>query len=383
MIVFSQGVSEFLATNIPDVIDIEGVPTTILEWQNFTEYTIGDIVRDGSWYFRTASDIEATEDRDRPSEDRTAWARYSPSNAYAMIDDRAGTSTEVDQSPTTDYITTGATQTVTTAIDEIVLYEVASGSTGTGELGHYYKAKTVQSSIDLDTQLFDTDTTNWEDLGILGKIIAEFDNSLRYDAVVFGEVQGSSITVELINSSEVVEQTITQEILEIGDELTSDMYSYYYSPLGSADSRYDLFFKLPSAGVKIRVTIEESIFGGASCSYMIAGNSIYAGEQRADVNFSYTDNSIQSRDSFGIVSLTQRYATQNLSPSTYIKTDLLIGMKKKMRSLFGIPVATVVDDREESTYQNIIQLSVMTDFTPVLRTSDTESLCSFKFEELI
>jgi hypothetical protein len=69
-----------------------------------------------------------------------------------------------DNIPT--YTTTGATQVVTTAIDDIVYYDVASGATGTGTLGHYYKSKTVQASLDLNLVLFATDTTNWEDLGI-------------------------------------------------------------------------------------------------------------------------------------------------------------------------------------------------------------------------
>ncbi|MCK5613303.1 hypothetical protein KAR91_66140 [Candidatus Pacearchaeota archaeon] len=64
------------------------------------------------------------------------------------------------------YTTTGATQTVTTAVDEIVYYAVASGSTGTGIVGNYYRAKTIQVDVDLDTELFATDTTNWADLGI-------------------------------------------------------------------------------------------------------------------------------------------------------------------------------------------------------------------------
>ena len=69
-----------------------------------------------------------------------------------------------DNLPT--YTTTGATQVVTTVIDDIVYFDVASGATGTGTLGHYYKALTVQVDLDLNLVLFATDTTNWEDLGI-------------------------------------------------------------------------------------------------------------------------------------------------------------------------------------------------------------------------
>lgn len=67
---------------------------------------------------------------------------------------------------TTSYTTTGSTQTVTTAVDEIVYYAVASGSTGTGTVESYYRSKTVQVGVDLDTELFATDTTNWEYISI-------------------------------------------------------------------------------------------------------------------------------------------------------------------------------------------------------------------------
>ena len=65
-----------------------------------------------------------------------------------------------------DYTTTGATQVVTTAIGEKVYFDVASGGTGSGTLGEYYQAKTVQVDLELDNVDFDTDTTNWTALGI-------------------------------------------------------------------------------------------------------------------------------------------------------------------------------------------------------------------------
>jgi hypothetical protein len=63
------------------------------------------------------------------------------------------------------YTTTGSEQIVTTAVGEVVSFAVASGSTGTGTVGNYYQALTVQADVDLDTETFATDTTNWLDLG--------------------------------------------------------------------------------------------------------------------------------------------------------------------------------------------------------------------------
>lgn len=63
------------------------------------------------------------------------------------------------------YTTTGATQSVTTAVGEVVSFAVASSGAGTGTVGNYYQALTVQAAVDLDLELFATDTTNWLDLG--------------------------------------------------------------------------------------------------------------------------------------------------------------------------------------------------------------------------
>jgi len=64
------------------------------------------------------------------------------------------------------YTTTGASQVVTTAVDEIVDIKVALGGTGTGTTGNFYRAKTIQATIDLENEDFSS-TTNWEDLGAI------------------------------------------------------------------------------------------------------------------------------------------------------------------------------------------------------------------------
>ncbi len=76
----------------------------------------------------------------------TATGKYSTSNAIT-------------------YSTDGSTQSVTTAIGEVVYFEIASSGAGTGVIGNYYQALTVQVAVDLDLETYDTDTTNWLDLG--------------------------------------------------------------------------------------------------------------------------------------------------------------------------------------------------------------------------
>ena len=91
-----------------------------------------------------------------------------PAGATVVRGTVLGRATATDKYATghaVSYTTTGATQSVTTAVGEVVSFAVASGSTGTGTVGNYYQALTVQASVDLNLELFATDTTNWLDLG--------------------------------------------------------------------------------------------------------------------------------------------------------------------------------------------------------------------------
>lgn len=68
------------------------------------------------------------------------------------------------------YTTTGATQSVTTVIGEVVDFAVASSGAGTGAIGNHYQALTVQTAVDLDLETFATDTENWLDLGAVSGV---------------------------------------------------------------------------------------------------------------------------------------------------------------------------------------------------------------------
>lgn len=78
---------------------------------------------------------------------------------------RATASGKYALSNAVSYTTDGSTQSVTTAVGEVVSFAVASSGAGTGVVGNYYQALTIQASVDLDLETFATDTTNWLDLG--------------------------------------------------------------------------------------------------------------------------------------------------------------------------------------------------------------------------
>jgi hypothetical protein len=91
-----------------------------------------------------------------------------PANSTIKRGTVLGRATATDKYSTANavsYTTTGSSQVVTTAVGQVVNFAVASGSTGTGTVGNYYQALTVQATLELNTVLFATDTTNWKNLG--------------------------------------------------------------------------------------------------------------------------------------------------------------------------------------------------------------------------
>jgi hypothetical protein len=313
VIIFNQKIEVLTASNIPDELIIDGTPVTIDPWTPSTEYFPDDIKRFGSWYYRCATHIEATEDREDPSKDKSTWSIHSPSNTYAMIDDRSNTATE---------------------------------TSGTS-------------------------------------IVVEFDNVDRYDAIAFGQLKASNVKVEIFDSVSTLLYTREVAINEIGTDAEANWYSYYYAPLADETSRYDLYMSLPQTGVKIKVTISESTFGGTACSFMVAGNGLYCGEAKSEVSFRFEDNSIKEKDPFGITNLVQRYAQDISDVDTTIETNYFLALKRKMKKMYGIPLAVVIDEREDTKYENLLSLSYLDDFGEILRDANKRSRCNFSFSELV
>jgi len=104
------------------------------------------------------------------------------------------------------YATTGSTQSVTTVIGEVVHFAVASSGAGTGTIGNFYQALTVQASVDLDLETFATDTVNWLDLGaIIGSETAQ--------TVLEKEIVNA--TASIVNVKEVVNKKGTFNTLGV------------------------------------------------------------------------------------------------------------------------------------------------------------------------
>ena len=112
--------------------------------------------------------------------------------------------------------TTGSLLLATIAIGEVVKYTAASGNTGNGIVGNYYKCKVAITSVDLDTVDF-TVESNWESLGTKNGFFYESGFTIpntwtQGDNAFIGNDGSTLVNVEVLSETTTFKTTFTYEI---------------------------------------------------------------------------------------------------------------------------------------------------------------------------
>jgi len=356
MLLAKQGITNILKTNL-----VESYP----DFEELTAYIIGDIRRDGNFYFKAATPILDT-NTIHPADDPTRWAKVRPSNRYAMIDTSSLT-TSTNEHITPDWLVGTAYIINETSRDTITndFYICIADITGGGEPS--------------------TNPTNWElYLPSSDGIIVEFDNP-RYNVIAFGYVVSDKITIEFSSDDfATIEDTIIIENYGwVTQNSTPDWYSYYYGEFSAAGDTKDAFkILVPKAG-KIRVTFDVSTVdaGLASCGYMVAGNTVYAGCTMDGVKLSYKDYSVKTTDAFGTTVLTKRNAQRILKFSVATDVNAVYQVSKEVRKLLATNLLVIGDESDTSHFENLLLLSYIEVFTADLKTSNTKNISQWTIVE--
>ncbi len=312
MLLSKQAITDYTATNIS-----ESYP----DWATLTQYTIGEIVRDGNFYWKAAVSIPDT-NTVRPTEAPTKWSQVRASNRYAMLDTSSITYTD-NQNNTSGDPTEG--------------------------------------------------------------IIVEFDNA-RYDIIAFGGVISDLITIEFSADDFVtIDETITIENQYwVTDNSEANWYSYYYGEFTEEGDLTSFFRNITPRAGKIRVTIAPSSVdnGLAQCSYMVCGNSVYAGATLSGVDISTKDWSVREYDAFGTLNIVKRNIQQIITCSTVHDRNYTIPLYKSVKKLRSTHILIVGDEADDSQFENILMLGTIEDDTTKAETSP-KNFSDFMFVESI
>jgi len=312
MLLSKQGVAQYTSTNIS-----ESYP----DWVALTAYVIGDIVRDGNFYWKCTTPIDIT-NTIPPTKALTKWATVRASNRYAMLDTSSLTYTDNQHN--------------------------TSGDPTEGII------------VEFDNPRFDIIAFGYV---ITSQIIIEFSSD---DFVTIDE------TITINNNSWV---SPTNE---------ANWYDYYYGTFQEAGETYSFYQEIIPRSGKIRVTILPSDIdnGLAQCGYMITGNSIYAGDTQDNVKISFKDWSNREYDDFGTLKVLKRNVQQNFQLQTVVDNSYSVQLFKKIKPILSTPILIVGDESKDSIFENLLMLGTIQKFDGGVQNSP-KNFTSFKLEELI
>ena len=352
-----QAISEFETSTIISRWsdwDIGVTYTTEADANNLTD---GAVAKYGNYYYRTiTNDNTGNNPEDTLG---TKWIRWDISNQNAMIDLRSTSESISDRVP--DYLTTGVSQIVDISVYTVVLYDVASGSTGDGVIGTTYRAVIEQLASDLDLEDF-TNETNWE--VFLGDLIVTFPKR-TIDTLAIGYYTCDTLRIELLDEvgtvvwSEEEDQTPNEDVI--------DYYSYMYSEYTLEVDRARVF-KLPDTiGVTIRVTFTvETSTVTAKCGFLIADEAISMGDTLYGVDFSFNSYSTKTTDTLGITHVTKSGIQDVVDFETVIDSAIMATNKRKIRSIYDEVLAFIIDPSDPSRYDNLVTLGMIDSVSIVL-----------------
>lgn len=208
-------------------------------------------------------------------------------------------------------------------------------------------------------------------------IIVEIDRELE-DSLVIGNFEASTILIEVVDKTtgEVYE---TIEHNESVNELVFDFWDYIYAPYSGYSDRA-LYFTLGryESGVgntKVRITfVKDLILDTASCGYFIMGEGIDMGETLAGVNFSFNSFSTKETDSYGIISINKRAAQDLVDFETKVPRNRAMRTKSIAKQRKDDIVAFVVDESQDSEFDNMITLGTTEDVSTVVSSMNKTTL---------
>lgn len=212
-----------------------------------------------------------------------------------------------------------------------------------------------------------------------GDMYVEFSQN-RMSTLGIGNYEADKITIEIKNSSDTVLWTYHTE--SSVNEFIVDYYSYIYE-----DYNYevDRAFKinLPIIGDKVKVTFHKSTEAATtSCGFLVGGTPVSIGETLYGVNFQFTSYAVKEFDDFGSLTITKRAVQDLVDFETMIDSSDLPAMKREVKKIYNDIVMFIVDESEDSKYENLITLGTIQDVSTILE-NPVKTIMSFSIVEAV
>jgi len=212
-----------------------------------------------------------------------------------------------------------------------------------------------------------------------GDMVVEFLQN-RMTTLGIGNYEANTVTIEIKDILETViwSYTTTSAL----NEFITDYYSYMYEDYGY---EVDRAFKvnLPIIGHKVKVTFNKSTEATTTaCGFLVGGTPVSIGKTLYGVNFQFTSYAVKEFDDFGTLTITKRAVQDLVDFETVINSNELISMKKEVKKIYNDIVMFIVDENDDSPYENLITLGTIQEMSTVLE-NPVVTIMSFSIVEAI
>lgn len=166
------------------------------------------------------------------------------------------------------------------------------------------------------------------------------------------------------------------------NENVTDYWSYIYEDYGY---ELDRAFKidLPIVGHKVKVTFHKSTEStDTACGFLVGGLAVNMGTTLYGVNFKFTSYAVKKFDDFGSLTITKRAVQDLVDFETSIKSSELVSLKREIKKIYNDIVMFIVDDSDESRYENLITLGTIQEASVVLE-NPVVTLMTFSIVEAV
>lgn len=187
------------------------------------------------------------------------------------------------------------------------------------------------------------------------------------DTIAIGYFTAQTVRIENLDVSNNV--LLTQEYTQSINEDVFDYFDYIYSPYSDSTDKAK-YFKIVKAGTQIRVSFLKGSYSGVSVGFLVGGTAVNMGKTVEGVKLGWNSFSLRNTDEFGIMSITKRADQDLIDFETSIDTVNLMSLRRKAKQYKDEIVAFIVDDTENSIFENIVTLGVMQEMQPVATNFD-------------
>ena len=197
----------------------------------------------------------------------------------------------------------------------------------------------------------------------------------------FGNYEADTILVELL-AEDMTTVVWSKETISLINLNVYDYWDYMYEPY-IIDSNHTVKMNIPRLGKYVRVTFRQQPLNNRSaCGYMIGGNPVYMGKALMGVSFSYNSFATKKIGSLGSLEIEKGAVQDIVDFETVISSNYLPRMRRELKKIYNEIGLFIVDEREDSQYENLMTLGVIQDAS-VLLENVVESVMTFSVLEAV